>query len=120
MNHLSQESTLLLPPSSHTNLRLRKVHLGMLRLELLQNILLLLLLARRQSHLLLPLVKHHLLHHPSCLSIQIAQLAVFGLDFSDIDLGVVGEDVRPPFVFSGLFEVDCDKFTVFKGPCGVV
>ncbi len=41
---------------------LRKVHFRMGRHELLEHVLLFLLVGRRQTHLLLPLVVHHLLH----------------------------------------------------------
>lgn len=70
---------------------LGEVHLGMLLLEsariisyldiytsiyrvlhlLLEYILLLAILTGGQTHLLLPLIVHHFLHHAACLSIQI-------------------------------------------------
>ena len=56
-----------------------EVHLRMSFHELLQRVLLLLLVAGGFAHLLLPLVVHHLLHHATRLSIQIAQLTVLGL-----------------------------------------
>lgn len=41
---------------------------------LFQDVLFLLLLRGGQTHGLLPLVVHHLLHHAACLPIQIGQL----------------------------------------------
>lgn len=42
--------------------------------SLFQDVLFLLLLRCGQAHGFLPLVVHHLLHHPACLSVQIRQL----------------------------------------------
>lgn len=52
-----------------THLDIRKVHLGMLLLELLENIQLLLLVTGWLACLLLSLVIHHLLDHAACLAI---------------------------------------------------
>lgn len=85
------------PPSiTLVDLRLTEIHLGMLRLELLQHIHFLLLITSRLTHLLLPLVKHHLLNHTPRLPIQISQLAVLRLNLGDVDLGGGGNDVLPP------------------------
>lgn len=82
----------------------------MLRLEPLQHLQLLLLVARWQAHLLLPLVVHHLLHHPPRLAVQVRQLAVVGHDLGHVDGGGGGDDVRPPLELVGLVEVDLDGF----------
>lgn len=58
----------------------------MLLLELLQHIHLLAIITGRQTHLLLPLIEHHLLHHPARLPVQIAQLAVLGLDLGRVEV----------------------------------
>lgn len=78
----------------------------MLRLELLQQINLLLLITSRQAHLLLPLIKHHLLHHAPRLAIQIRQGRILRHDLGDVDLGRRGDDMRPPLHLVGLVEVD--------------
>jgi hypothetical protein len=73
------------------------------------HLLLLLLVTRGQTHLLLSIVKHHLLHHCPCVTIQIAQLRVLWRELRRVDLGVLCEDVGPPFGCVGLFQVDRDK-----------
>ena len=80
----------------------------MLLLELLQDFGLLLLVAGRLALLLLPLVVHHLLHHAPRLSVEVAQLAVLGLDLGGIDLGRSGDNVGPPLKRVDLVEVDGD------------
>lgn len=98
-----------LPPCPSTHLRVRKVHLGMALLELLQHVQLPLLLARRLTHLLLPLVIHHLLDHAPRLAVQVAQLAVLGLDLGRVqEVRGVGGDRGPPLLLVGLVEVDGD------------
>jgi hypothetical protein len=96
----------------------------MLRLELPHNLRLLLLITTRLSRLLLPLIVHHLLDHASRLAVQIAQLAVFGRDFADVDARRGGDDVLPPFHFVGFGELDAEFFGArgggFEGPGGVV
>lgn len=89
-------------------LRVRKVHLGVLLLELLENVQLLLLVACWLALLLLLLVIHHLLDHTACLAVEIAQLAVLGRDLGGIDLGRRGNDVSPPFHLVHLVEMDGD------------
>lgn len=91
----------------------------MLRLELLQNIQLLLLIARRQAGLLLPLIKHHFLHHTARLTVQIAQFTVLGRDLAGIDGRGRYDDVRPPGLLVQFVEVDSDFFAgggSFEGP----
>ena len=68
----------------------------MLSLELSQHIQLLLLIARRLPHLLLPLIKHHLLDHTPRLPIQITQLAILRSNLRDINLRRCSNDVFPP------------------------
>jgi len=107
------------PPSTH--LRIRKVHLRMLPLKLLQHLQLPLLLARRLPHLLLPLIIHHFLHHAPRLAVQIAQLRVLGLDFGGVEeVGGVGGDGGPPLHFVGFVEVEgyffCGGGRGFEGP----
>lgn len=85
----------------------------MLLLELRQRIQLLLLVARRLPHLLLALVKHHLLDHAARLAVQVAQLAVFGLDLGHVDLGRRRHDVLPPLHLVDLVKVDVDLLEVF-------
>jgi hypothetical protein len=106
-----------------THLRVGKVHLRVLLLELLQDIRLLLLVAGRLALLLLPLVKHHLLDHAACLSVEVAQLAVLGLYFGGVDLGRGGDDVRPPLHLVDFVEVDGDLLVGADGlecPGGLV
>ena len=81
----------------------------MLRLELLQHLKLLRLIARWLPHLLLPLVIHHLLHHPPRLPVQIPQLAVLRLNLARVEeVGRIGRDGGPPLHLVGLVEVDGD------------
>lgn len=95
------------------NLRIRKVHLGMLRLELLQQLQLLLLVTRRLPHLLLPLVIHHLLHHRPRLAVQVAQLRVVWRNLGRVDLGRRCHHVRPPLHLVRLVEVNRQLLAVF-------
>jgi len=69
----------------------------MICLELLQNIHLLLLITSWFPHLLLPLIKHHLLDHLPRIAVQIAQRTVLGRDFRDVNFWGRGDDVGPPF-----------------------
>lgn len=89
----------------------------MLLLELLQQLELLLLVACRLASLLLPLVKHHLLDHAARLAVEVAQLAVLGLDLGGVDFGGVCDDVGPPFELVDFVEVDGDFF-LGRGGCG--
>ena len=83
--------------------------------HLLQNIRFLLLIARRQTHLLLPLIEHHLLNHLPRLPIQITQIAVLGLNLGDVDFWRRGYDVRPPFHFVDFVEVDAELLACGRG-----
>ena len=95
--------------SSH--LRIRKIHLGMTLLELLQHIQLPLLVTRRFPHLLLPLIKHHFLHHAPRLAIQIPQLAILRLYLGGIEeVWGVGRDGSPPLLLVRFVEVDLNVF----------
>ena len=95
------------------------------RYLLLQHINLLTLITRRLPHLLLPLVIHHLLHHPPRLPVQIPQFAIIRRDLARVDLerrvcGYRG----PPFHLVGFVEVDGDFFLVrrqrFERPGGFI
>lgn len=80
-------------------------------LKLLQHIQLPLLLTRRLPHLLLPLIKHHFLHHAPRLPVQIPQLAVLRLYLAGVEeVGGVGGDGSPPLQLVGFVEVDGDFF----------
>lgn len=95
----------------------------MLVLELLQDVQLLLLVARRLAHLLLALVEHHLLDHAAGLAVQIAEVAVLGLDLGGVDLGCGGHDVGPPLELVDLVQVDADLLAGgdrLEGPGGVI
>jgi hypothetical protein len=78
----------------------------MLLLELLQDIRLLLLVACWLPLLLLPLIKHHLFDHAACLSVEVAEFAVLGLDLGRVDLGRGGDYVGPPLHLVYFVEVD--------------
>lgn len=80
-------------------------------LELFQDIQLALLVARRLPQLLLPLVVHHLLDHAPRLAVQVAQLAVLGLDLGRVEeVGGIGRDGGPPLLLVGFVEVDGNIF----------
>lgn len=106
------------------DLGLAEIHLGVLLLELLEDIRLLLLVRGWQAVLLLPLVVHHLLDHAPRLAVEIGELGVFGLDLGDVDGGRAGDDVRPPLHLIHLVEVDLDGLCAVgvcgEGPCRVV
>jgi hypothetical protein len=109
------------PSSSH--LDIGKVHLRVLLLELVEDVELLLLVARGLAGLLLALVVHHLLDHPPCLAVEVAELAVLGLDLAGVDLGSRGDDVRPPLHLVLLVQVDLEVLAGgggSEGPGGVV
>jgi hypothetical protein len=97
------------------HLHVGKVHFGMLFLELLEDVELLLLVAGGLARLLLPLIVHHLLDHAPRLSIEVAQLAVLGLDLAGVDLGRRGDDMGPPLHLVLLVQVN---FNVFASGCG--
>jgi hypothetical protein len=95
----------------------------MLLLELGQEVELLLLVARGLASLLLALVEHHLLDHAARLAVEVAQLAVLGLDLAGVDLGGRGDDVRPPLHLVGFVEVHLDVLASGRGregPRGLV
>jgi hypothetical protein len=96
------------PSSAH--LHIREVHLRVLLLELLEYIQLLLLVARGLAGLLLALIEHHLLHHSSRFTVEVAELAVLGRDLAGVDLGRRGDDVRPPLHLIRLVQVDLEVF----------
>ena len=110
--------------ASLAHLNIRKVHLRMLRLELPHNLRLLLLIAAWLARLLLPLIIHHLLDHAPSLSIEVAELAVLGRDFADVDARRRSDDVLPPLHLVGLGELDAQFFgargRAFESPGGVV
>lgn len=95
----------------------------MLVLKLLKQIHLPLLITGRLPHLLLSLIKHHLLHHRPRLTIQVTQRRILGCDLCDVDFGCAGHDVRPPFHLIDFVEVDSHLFARgdgFEHPCRVV
>lgn len=75
-----------------------------------QHLKLLLLLTRRFPQLLLPLIIHHLLHHPPRLAVQVAQLRVLRLDLGRINLRRRRGHMRPPFHLIRLVQMDRDFF----------
>ena len=78
----------------------------MLLLEILQHIKLLLLITSRFPHLLLALIKHHLLNHGSRLPVQVAKFAAFRAYLGDVDFWGTGYDVCPPFHLVYFVEVE--------------
>ena len=82
----------------------------MLRLELPHNLRLLLLITARLALLFLPLVIHHLLDHAAGLAVQVAELAVLGRDFGDVDARRGRDDMLPPLHLVGLRELDAQLF----------
>lgn len=107
--HPSAQSLPLSLPHALRHLRITEIHLRMLLLELLQHIHLLAIVTRRQAHLLLALIVHHLLDHAPRLAVQIPQLAVLGLDLRRVEVvGRVGRDGRPPLHLVRLVEMDAD------------
>lgn len=80
-----------------------------------QHILFLLLITCRLPHLLLALIKHHLLDHTPRLTIQITQLAVLRCDLRDVDFWGRGDDVFPPLHLVGFVEVELEHFGAFGG-----
>jgi hypothetical protein len=110
--------------SSSAHLHITKIHLRMLRLELPHNLRLLLLIAARLASLLLPLIVHHLLDHPSRLAVQVTELAVFGRNLADVNARRRSHDVLPPFHLVRLRELDAQLLRAggggLKCPGGVV
>lgn len=95
----------------------------MLFLEFLQYVQLLLFVAGRLAHLLLALVEHHLLDHATGLAVQVAEVAVLGLDLGGVDFGRGGDDVGPPLHLVDLVEMQADFLAAgdgLEGPGGVV
>ena len=89
-----------------TNFGITKIHLGVLGLELLEDVGLALVVRGGQAHLLLALVVHHLLDHAARLAVEVRQLAVLGLDLGHVDLGRARDHVGPPLHLVGLIQVD--------------
>lgn len=96
----------------------------MLRLELPHDLGLLLLITTRLSRLLLPLIIHHLLDHAAGFAVEVAELAVLGRDFADVDARSGRHDVLPPLHLVGLGELDAHflgaRRRAVKRPGGVV
>ena len=93
----------------------------MFLLKLLQNIPLLLLITRQPTHLLLPLIIHHLLDHCSRLAIQLTQRRVLRRNLRNVDLRRTRNNMRPPLHLVHLVQVDRDFLAGrlrcrFKGP----
>merc|ERR1719219_2261052 len=84
-------------PCLSVKLAFTEIHLRMSFHKLLHDVLLLLFVTGGFTHLLLSLVVHHLLYHPSRLSIQVTELAVLWLNFLGVDLGVGSYQLVPPF-----------------------
>ena len=80
----------------------------MLCLKFLQNIPLPLLVTGQSSHLLLPLIIHHLLDHRPRLTVQVTQLRVLGRNLAHVDLGRGRHYMRPPLHLIDLVQVDRD------------
>lgn len=91
------------------DLCLGEIHFWMLIHESLQQTLLLHFVAGRQSHLLLSLIKHHLLNRGASVSVQIAQFAVLWLHFLRVDLGMVLDRILPPFLIVQFGQRQNDK-----------
>jgi hypothetical protein len=87
----------------------------MLSLELLQQVHFPLLVTAGATHLLLPLIIHHLLDHRASRAIQIAQAGVLWRDLRNVDLGRSCHNVRPPFDLVHLVEVDIDFLARWGG-----
>mmetsp|Transcript_7613 Transcript_7613/g.16707 ORF Transcript_7613/g.16707 Transcript_7613/m.16707 type:complete len:239 (-) Transcript_7613:576-1292(-) len=108
------------PPPHLRNLGIGKVHLRMLLLELLQHINLPLLVGSRQSHCLLSLIEHHLLHSLPRFPIQIVELGVFRLDAGNVDCSIPVAYAIPPFHLIQLLQIDDETRSVLHGPEGIV
>lgn len=94
---------------------IRKIHFGMLFHEFLQHILLLLFVARRQSHLFLSLVVHHLLDEAAGFALQVGQLRRFGVDLLRRDRRVGRDKTIPPRHLVQFFKRQHDR-VVFDDP----
>ena len=68
----------------------------MLRHKLLHHILLLYLITRREPHLLLPLIKHHLLNATPSFRVQIRQFAALWFNLLSVNLGFPFHTALPP------------------------
>lgn len=91
------------------DLGVAKVHLGMLRLEFLEDIHLLLLIRSGKTGLLLSLVEHHLLDHPARFAVEVRELGGIRLNLAHVDLGRTGDHVCPPLHLVHLVEVNLDR-----------
>lgn len=80
----------------------------MFLLKLLQNIPLLLLITRQPTHLLLPLIIHHLLDHRPRLAIQLTQRRILRRNLRNVDLRRTRHNMRPPLHLVHLVQVNRD------------
>mmetsp|Transcript_26783 Transcript_26783/g.63517 ORF Transcript_26783/g.63517 Transcript_26783/m.63517 type:complete len:217 (-) Transcript_26783:660-1310(-) len=104
----------------HVDLAIGEIHLGVLPLELLQNVELLLLVGRRQAHSLLPLVVHHLFDRLPRLAVEVAQVRVLRLDPLQLDFRIALARALPPLHVAELLEGEDESVAVLDGPEGVV
>lgn len=84
--------------------------------SLLEYILLLAIFTGGQTHLLLPLIVHHFLHHAACLSIQIGQFRWLRIDFTCWDFRITCYQTIPPVHAIDLLECDQHRFAVLQHP----
>ena len=91
----------------------------MRRHELLQHLLFLQLFVTGQTHRLLSLVEHHLLHCLTSVSVEVAQLAVLRLHFLGVDFGVAHQHALPPLHLVVLLQRE-DHLVVLQSPQTVV
>ena len=54
----------------------------------------------------------HLICRLPCFSIEVTELAVWGLDLPGVDLGVVCEDILPPSLLIQLFKMNEDRSAI--------
>ena len=87
----------------------------MLSLELLQQLHLLLLITARTTHLLLPLIIHHLLDHSTSLAIQITQTRILRRNLGHINLRRSSNNMRPPLNLVDLIKVNIDFLAGWDG-----
>lgn len=97
----------------------------MLSLELLQEVHFTLLVTARATHLLLPLIIHHLFDHGASRAVQVAQAGVLWRDLGDINLRCRGDNMRPPFDLVHFIKVDVDFLARWgggglEGPGGLI
>ena len=73
-----------------------KQYLAITADSLFHDVLFLLVIAGGQSHLLLPLVVHHLLDHAARLTVQVRELGGLRLHLARVDLRVRLDQPAPP------------------------